>query len=146
MKPEKGHSNLRKGRLSKEGYVYHVTFTTLNRQPYFSDFNLSRRLVLTLKLDEAIGYTQTLAYVVMPDHVHWLFQLQEGELAKTVKRVKSVFSRRTNTQIWDYGFHDHVIRSEESLKSVARYIVANPLRARLVDKVGEYPHWDAVWL
>ncbi|MFV3290267.1 transposase, partial [Pseudomonas sp. NY11955] len=29
---------------------------------------------------------------------------------------------------------------------VARYIVANPIRAGLVSRVGDYPHWDAVWL
>ena len=146
MKPDKGHSYLRKGRVSKEGHVYHVTFSTLNRQPYFLDFKLSRRFILTLKLDEELGYTKTLSYVVMPDHVHWLFQLQKGELAKAVKRVKSVFSQRTDTRIWDYGFHDHAIRSEESLKGIARYIVANPLRAGLVDRVADYPHWDSVWL
>jgi len=29
---------------------------------------------------------------------------------------------------------------------VARYIVANPLRAGLVESVRDYPHWDAIWL
>jgi hypothetical protein len=29
---------------------------------------------------------------------------------------------------------------------LARYIVANPLRAGLVEHLGDYPHWDAVWL
>lgn len=146
MKPEVGHSSLRKGRISTKGHVYHVTFTTLNRQPYLADLKLARRLILTLKLDEELGYTQTFAYVVMPDHVHWLFQLNKGHLAKTIKRVKSVFSLRTSTQIWDYGFYDHAIRSDESLIKVARYIVANPLRARIVEKIGDYSHWDAIWL
>ncbi|MFV3292807.1 transposase, partial [Pseudomonas sp. NY11955] len=29
---------------------------------------------------------------------------------------------------------------------VARYIIANPIRAGLVSRVGDYSHWDAVWL
>lgn len=29
---------------------------------------------------------------------------------------------------------------------MARYMVANPLRAGLVSSIREYPHWDAVWL
>jgi hypothetical protein len=37
------------------------------------------------------------------------------------------------------------IRREEDLVSIARYIVANPLRAGIVKSVREYPHWDAVW-
>jgi len=29
---------------------------------------------------------------------------------------------------------------------MARYIVANPLRAGLVERIGDYPLWDATWL
>jgi hypothetical protein len=29
---------------------------------------------------------------------------------------------------------------------MARYIIANPLRAGLVDRIGDYPLWDAMWL
>jgi hypothetical protein len=30
--------------------------------------------------------------------------------------------------------------------AVARYIVANPLRAGLCRHLGDYPLWDSVWL
>jgi hypothetical protein len=29
---------------------------------------------------------------------------------------------------------------------MARYVVANPLRAGLVKRLGDYPLWDAIWL
>ncbi|MFP3408382.1 transposase, partial [Pseudomonas sp. SIMBA_065] len=48
--------------------------------------------------------------------------------------------------IWQPGYQDHALRREERLVHVARYIVANPLRAGLVKSVRDYPHWDAVWL
>ncbi|MES9878966.1 MAG: transposase, partial [Candidatus Sedimenticola sp. 1PA] len=32
------------------------------------------------------------------------------------------------------------------IKELARYIVANPLRGGLVESIGDYPHWDAMWL
>jgi hypothetical protein len=38
------------------------------------------------------------------------------------------------------------LRKDEDLQTVARYIVANPLRAGLVEKIGDYPLWDAIWL
>jgi hypothetical protein len=28
----------------------------------------------------------------------------------------------------------------------ARYLVANPLRPGLVERIGDYPYWNAVWL
>ena len=48
--------------------------------------------------------------------------------------------------VWQRGFYDHAIRREENLRNVARYIVANPLRAGLVQQIGDYPLWDAIWL
>ncbi|GGY09626.1 hypothetical protein GCM10007160_41190 [Litchfieldella qijiaojingensis] len=48
--------------------------------------------------------------------------------------------------IWQRGYHDRAIRDEEDIRAVARYIVANPLRAGLVNDIGQYPLWDAKWL
>ena len=48
--------------------------------------------------------------------------------------------------IWQAGYYDHALRIEEDIQTVARYIVANPIRAGLVQKIADYPHWDAVWL
>lgn len=49
-------------------------------------------------------------------------------------------------RVWQRGFHDRALRQEEDLIATARYVVANPLRAGLVDRIGDYPWWDAVWL
>ncbi len=48
--------------------------------------------------------------------------------------------------VWQRGFHDHAVRREETLRDIARYIVANPLRRGLVHTVGDYSLWDAVWV
>ena len=103
-------------------------------------------MVKILERDESQGFTKTLAFMVMPDHVHWLVTLESGEIANAVKRVKSIFSQQTQQTIWNVGFYDHAIRTDEDLACIARYIVANPLRAGLVKKIGDYPHWDAIWL
>ena len=47
---------------------------------------------------------------------------------------------------WQTNYYDHAIRQDEDLRKVARYIVANPLRAGLVEQIGDYPLWDAMWL
>jgi len=38
------------------------------------------------------------------------------------------------------------LRAEEDIRSVAEYIIANPIRAGLVDDIGMYAFWDAWWL
>jgi len=94
-----------------------------------------------------------LAWVLMPDHVHWLLQLGETDsLGEVIGRLKSASSRHTNRALnrtgplWSKAFHDHALREEEDLQAVARYIVANPLRAGLIKRIGDYPFWNAIWL
>ena len=95
---------------------------------------------------------QNLCWVVMPDHVHLLLQLAESGLGQVVRRLKARSALQLNRAIgrsgrfWAPGFHDHALRREENLISVARYIVGNPLRARLVERLGDYPYWNAAWL
>jgi putative transposase len=139
--------NLRAGRVSIPNQVYAITTVTRRRSPFFSDLAAARKLVGVLQEQAELQRATTLAYVVMPDHLHWLMQLSPGhDLSAVVRAVKSVSSRRIGRAVWQRGFHDHALRDEDDVKDWARYIVANPVRAGLVKRVGDYPHWDAVWL
>ncbi|UZE26759.1 transposase [Pseudomonas asplenii] len=55
-------------------------------------------------------------------------------------------SRGQSGQVWQRGFHDRLIRRDEDLPGVARYVIANPVRAGLVKRVHDYPLWDAIWV
>lgn len=140
-----GYSALRKGRFSQPGYCYHVTIVTCKRQPIFLDVEHARAACRTFSSQAVLQHCLTLSFVVMPDHVHWLLELHD-DLSKAVKLYKSKVSMAVGRPVWDEGFHDHAIRGEENIRNVARYIVANPLRAGLVDNIGLYPYWDAVWV
>ncbi len=139
-------NRLRRGRCSVVNQIYLVTAVTQRRARVFEDLSAARTLILTMREDARRGSHETLAFVVMPDHLHWLLQLQKGSLSELVGRVKSISARRLGTRVWQDGFHDRALRDEDDLQAVARYIVANPLRAGLVERIGCYPHWDAVWL
>ena len=145
--------NLRIGRTSEIGRAYLVTTVTQGRVPLFADFNLARLAVRELRACDEKGLCDTLTFVLMPDHLHWLLQLRAGCLADLVKRFKSVSGAVLNRMrdapcvpVWQAGFHDHAIRDDADMQDIARYIVANPVRAGLVESVRLYPHWDAVWL
>ncbi|AGE25123.1 MULTISPECIES: REP-associated tyrosine transposase [Pseudomonas] len=143
---------LRIGRCDELNRIYLLTSNTLGREPIFSDFKLGRLVVQQLRIAQNQGLATSLAWVVMPDHFHWLISLEKGSLADLMRQVKSRSTRVVNAvarrqgRLWQPGFHDHALRREESLQGVARYIVANPLRAGLVKKFGDYPLWDAIWL
>jgi len=141
--------DLHKGRISLAHHAYFVTTVTQNRTPYFQNFHCARLLVTEMRRLHEDNQLASLAWVIMPDHLHWLFQLQEEQsLSQIVRLLKGRSAQRINLylqrqgSIWDRAFHDHAIRKHEDIKKIARYIVANPLRAKLDD----YPLWDAAWL
>ena len=140
-----GHC-LRTHRYSQHERIYAVTFCTNHRQKYFLDFQLARIVVHALKFQDIKGNTKTLAYVVMPDHVHWLFVLNQSQLDQVLHGVKSFTAHKFGQQLWQDGYYEHSVRKPQDLVKLSRYIVANPLRAKLVEKIGDYPFWDAVWL
>ena len=85
----------------------------------------------------------------MPDHVHALVTSAEGgDIDRFVRAAKQhsgfAYARRTGARLWQEGYYDHALRSEESERAVIAYIVANPLRAGLVERVEEYPYWGSV--
>ena len=139
-------NRLRAGRWSAEGQVYLVTTVTKHRRPIFADCSAARTLIRVMRDDAARGSHKTMAFVVMPDHLHWLLELRQEPLSRLVGRVKSISAKRIGGSIWQDGFHDRALRREEDLRDMARYVVANPLRAGLVERIGDYPHWDAIWV
>ncbi|WP_018865170.1 transposase [Thioalkalivibrio sp. ARh3] len=149
--PRKARSHrLRFGRVSEHGRVYLVTAVCADRQAWFSRFEHGRCCVHAIR--ELEGEANTLCFVVMPDHMHWLMQLEAGDLSRVVQKVKGSTTRRIGQlrgrpcKVWQPGFHDRALRREEDLQAVARYVVANPLRAGLVRNLRHYPLWDAIWL
>jgi putative transposase len=143
---------LRIGRFSEHERTYLLTATTEKREPIFANWRAGRVLVDELRTAQVDGLVESLAWVVMPDHVHWLLVLQRGSLSALMWRVKGRSAKQINQlngrcgKLWQDGFHDRALRREEDVLPAARYVVANPLRAGLVKHLGDYPLWDAVWL
>ena len=46
----------------------------------------------------------------------------------------------------DVTSYDRAARKHDDIRRIDRYIVANPLRAGLVQNIGDYPHWDCIWM
>lgn len=148
-----GSHRLRKGRVSLAGQIYLLTMVTQHRRPLFHRYPLARTVVLAMKHRHDARQLHSMAFVLMPDHLHWLVALGDTvPLAKMMASFKGVTAKRINAlagmsgNVWQAGYHDHALRREEDALQAARYIVANPLRAGLVERIGDYPHWDAEWL
>jgi putative transposase len=150
-----GQHSLRKGRISIPGQCYHVTWSTNARVALFVDAELARVACAALNRVRSECAIELLSWVLMPDHFHAVVRLNEiASLGKTVARTKAAMAGAVNlathaergASIWQVGFYDRAIRREEDLFSVNEYVIANPIRAGLVNDLREYPWWDAYWL
>jgi len=147
------YDSLRRGRYSLTYQIYCITTVVRDRHPLFSDITSARLLVRELRHLHEEGEVISLAWVVMPDHLHWLIQLNENcTLSRVVKALKARSALTVNRHLgqlgslWQRAYYDRAARKDEDIRQIARYIVANPLRAGLVQEIGDYPHWDCIWM
>nr|CAG34267.1 hypothetical protein [Stenotrophomonas maltophilia] len=136
--------------LPYRGY-YVLTTVVRHRRPVFEDPRCATCLVGALRYVERMGLSRSFAWVVMPDHLHWLMQLRDGSLARMIGTVKSRSSRLLGQQfgiqtpLWQPSYFDHAVRSEEALRRHALYILGNPIRAGLTLHLDEYPFAWCRW-
>jgi len=82
----------------------------------------------------------------MPDHMHLFVSGDEGfVLGRWVGELKQALARanswsKSSGQLWQEGFFDHVLRSDESMSEKWEYIRQNPVRAALVNDPEDWPY------
>lgn len=148
------HQNrLRRGRVSLPGQPYHIITATHARRAVFAQPEAARAVIHAMRHMHDDGWLHSHAWVLMPDHLHWLFTLGErAHLPATLNRFKSGSAHAILAmlpeleRVWQSGYFDHGVRRDEDLRAISRYIIANPLRAGLCEQVGDYPWWDVEWL
>ncbi len=121
-----------------------LTLVTWQRSPFFLRADLSDLCLGCLQTSSQKYEIRVLAYCLMPDHVHLLVEVPEGISLKVfVQHFKQLsgyaLKRQTGSPVWQVSYYDHILRDEESLLDVARYIWDNPVTKGLVNECVEYP-------
>ena len=75
---------LQHGREAIHGATYAITAVAAGRRATFADADAAEAVVDELRLAGRLGMATSLAWVVMPDHLHWMFELQGFSLAQVV--------------------------------------------------------------
>ena len=130
--------------------AYHITLCTLDKQCIFSTEE-SVRLTLDILLEDAEKEKFVVhTYCFMPDHLHALILGNdvESSLNNMMKRFKQRsnfhFRKRFGRQLWQRSYYDHVVRKDEDIEVIARYILGNPVRKGLVEDFTKYPYSGSV--
>jgi putative transposase len=151
MKPLKGSHQLRTGRVSIENQAYFVTTAVNERVPVFANPAAAGIVLEALEWLDQTGRIKLDAAIVMPDHVHFIATLKDGELSRAMQSLKGYTSRRINALLdtkgvfWQHQYHEHAIRKGEVLNQVVLYALNNPVRAGLVGDFHDYPFWWCRW-
>jgi putative transposase len=95
------------------------------------------------------------AIVVLPDHLHFVITLPEGDsdfpnrlslikrrFTTAVQKAGAAIPRRSNGELalWQRRFWEHTIRDETDFERHVDYIHFNPVKHDLVTKVCDWPH------
>jgi putative transposase len=142
--PQRGTNRLRKGRISIPNATYFVTTNTQYRKRFLDRPDVFTRAkdFLNHCLKDDIATTH--GFILMPDHVHWLFQLgTKTALSQCVRMLKFKIRDAIGESSfrWQTNFFEHRLREEENKESYARYIFLNPYRAGLIQSQQPWPYW-----
>ena len=136
--------------------IYFVTVCTERRIPYLGNvvsgnmrLNAMGHIVKDVmhQFTEQYDAVKVYDYVIMPNHIHFLVEMGNGEtslnipLSRFVGAIKGKISRVCKKAIWQRGFYERVIRDEQDLHNVQVYMQNNPLKWTLDKKY--VPSWGA---
>jgi putative transposase len=125
-------------------YRYFVTFCTVDRHNTFADMAHGRSVVHQIRRTSHLYEFALLAYCIMPDHAHLLVEgiSERSDLRRLIKSAKQSSGQRyaatAKQRLWQEGFYDRVLRPDEDVKTIARYIIDNPVRAGIVQSPLDY--------
>jgi putative transposase len=147
-------SALRKGRVSMPGQTYHVITRCPRGSQPFSNPTIAFAACKNLHRATSLLDSKPHAWVLMPDHLHLLIELGEtSTLSSLIAQCKRSIASATNevrgtlgASVWQAGFYDRALRREDNVAVVSRYVIANPVNAKLVARVEDYPWWGSTWL
>jgi putative transposase len=133
--------DLRSGRYSQPWGLYLITKCAV--RPVSFRAAQKQDIVSALLYARQQAWMKLHAFVVMSDHWHALLSLNSD---KPLSRLVGDLARRsrfnwqgtTNDYQWQSGFHDHKVRSGESVVDIVRYIENNPVRKQLVAMPAEW--------
>jgi putative transposase len=131
-------------RLEFEGALYHLTSRGNGRQDIFEDAN-DREIFLSILGDVCRDNRWVCyAYCLMPNHYHLLVETGDSTLSKGMRQLNGIYTQRFNRihlqggHVFQGRFKAILVDKKNYLLELARYIVLNPVRAKLVSSVGDW--------
>jgi len=125
-------------RLEYEGALYHVTSRGNDRERiFFTDTDREAFLELLGDVSDRFGWI-CYAYCLMTNHYHLVVETPNANLSRGMRHINGVFTQRINRlnkrsgHLFQGRFKSILVQKESHLLELARYVVLNPVRAKMV--------------
>jgi putative transposase len=131
-------------RIEFEGALYHITSRGDRQEPIYED-DEDRRAFLTVLGDVVERFEWVCyAYCLMGNHYHLVIETPKGNLSKGMRQLNGVFTQVSNRRHGKVGhvfqgrYKAVLIDKEAHWLEVSRYVVLNPVRAKMVKEAGRW--------
>jgi REP element-mobilizing transposase RayT len=135
-------------RIEYEGAMYHVTSRGNERKPVFKDDGDREVFLDTLhKVNKRYNFL-CYAYCLMDNHYHLIIETPDGNLSKGMRQLNGVYTQAFNKRhhrvghIFQGRYKSILIQKESHLLEVCRYVVLNPVRAKVIKEPEEW-RWSS---
>ncbi len=146
---------MRYRRANNAGATYFFTLTLVDRssQLLTENVDLLREVIRSVRHSHPFDI---IAMVVLPDHLHAIWQLPEGDANFPMRwsLIKAGFSRvipkseaisqsrakKRERAIWQRRYWEHLIRDDTDLENYVAYIHFNPVKHGYVNKASDWAH------
>lgn len=135
-------------RIEYAGALYHVTSRGDGHEDIYIDDD-DRWTYLEVMADVCDRFNWTVhAYCLMSNHYHLLIETPDGNLSKGMRHLNGVYTQRFNRNkkrvghVFQGRYKAILVQKESYLLELARYIVLNPVRAKMVRSAKDWP-WSS---
>lgn len=139
----------RKPRILIDGGYYHIVTRGIDRRKLFRYHNDYKYFLKTIRKYLKKFRVSIVHYCLMPNHIHLLIQAKKAEdLPKFMQAVLQVYASYFRKRHASVGFvfqnryKSSAIERDSYLLECGRYIERNPLRAKIIENIFDYP-WSS---
>ncbi len=127
-------------RIEYPGAVYHITSRGNEKKPVFKDDQDRDNFLNTLQHVNKRYNWICHAYCLMTNHFHLLIETPDGNLSLGMRQLNGVYTQLFNKwhgrvgHLFQGRYKAILIQKDSHLLEVCRYVVLNPVRAKMAEK------------